>query len=117
MPGQKTPDTTAKFSERRTRLPASAHNAPQAARPMLVADEPDSVDERWDAFLAAVAEHLCCEAGLGPPAWRHGPPRHLPEFWFAGGCFDFDRARTIATTPTAFDRHGVWLPRDEPVVV
>jgi hypothetical protein len=25
MPGQKTPDTTAHFSERRTRLPASAH--------------------------------------------------------------------------------------------
>ena len=25
MPGQKTPDTTATFSERRTRLPASAH--------------------------------------------------------------------------------------------
>ena len=92
-------------------------DANQSERAALVAAEPDSVDPHWDAFVAALAEHLCSEAAVDPPTWTRKPGRHLDEMWFAGGCFEFDRARTIATTPSAFWRHGIWLPRDELTVV
>ena len=39
-------------------------------RPSLLRDEPSLVgDERWDALLAALAEHLAAEHDLAPPAW------------------------------------------------
>lgn len=92
-------------------------DAIRSERAALVAAEPDSVAPHWDAFVAALAEHLCIEAAIEPPKWTSEPGRYLDEIWFAGGCFDFDRARTIATTPSAFWRHGIWLPRDELTVV
>ena len=85
--------------------------------PALVAVEPEPIDPRWDALVAALAEHLSVEAGFDPPAWTQKPRRFLTERWFAGGCFEFDRARTVATTPSAFARRGVWLPQDELAVV
>ena len=82
-------------------------------RPALVAAEPEPINGRWDAFTAALTEHLSTRAGLKPPAWTQQRRRFLAEHWFAGGCFDFDRARTLNTTPAAFARHGIWLPKDE----
>lgn len=92
-------------------------HATNSERTALVAAEPDPIDARWDAFAAALAEHLCIEAALEPPQWTANPSRHLDRAWFAGGCFEFDEARVIATTPPAFRRHGVWLPRSELAVV
>lgn len=92
-------------------------HATNSERTELIAAEPDPIDARWDAFVAALAEHLCSEAALQPPSWTGDPSRHLDSSWFAGGCFDFDEARVIATTPPAFRRHGVWLPRSELTVV
>ena len=38
------------------------------AQPALLMDDPPSVgDERWDALLAAVAEHLAAKHDLAPP--------------------------------------------------
>lgn len=82
----------------------------------LVGREPASVDQRWDAFLAAYVEHRCIEDGLEPPAWTQQRGRHLRTFWYAGGCHDYDRVRTIVTTPIAFEVHGIWIPREELVV-
>ncbi|WP_419932247.1 hypothetical protein [Candidatus Poriferisodalis sp.] len=88
------------------------HTAAQV-HPTLVAVGPLPIDVRWNALVAAFAEHLSLEAETDPPAWTQHPSRFLSDCWFAGGCFGFDRARTVAATPSAFGRHGVWLPQDE----
>ena len=93
------------------------HSAHPHRRRSLVAAEPESIDDRWDAFCAAYAEHLCTEHKLAVPAWTQKPDRYLGSFWFAGGCFAFDRARTVMTTPQLFRAHGIWFPRDELTVV
>lgn len=42
----------------------------------LLSAEPASVgDERWDALLTALAEHLCALHDLAPPAWTDGRVR------------------------------------------
>ena len=86
-------------------------------RSALVAVEPERFDPRWDAFLAALAEHLCEESGLDAPPWTQDAGRWLSEHWHAGGCFAHDHGRSVAQTPRAFDGHGIWLPADELVVV
>lgn len=86
-------------------------------RSALVGREPGRIDARWDAFLAAYAEHRCICDGIDPPAWALRPERHLPTFWYAGGCHDYDRVRTIVTTPVTFEAHGIWFPREELAVV
>ena len=90
---------------------------PVEQRLALVSREPDNVDLRWDAFLAAYVEHRCIEDGIEPPAWTRQRERHLRAFWYAGGCHDYDRVRTIVTTPIAFEAHGIWIPRAELTVV
>ena len=92
-------------------------DTPVEQRRALVCRAPDSVDERWDAFLAAYVEHRCIEAGIEPPAWTLQRERHLRAFWYAGGCHDYDRVRTIVTTPITFEAHGIWIPREELTVV
>ena len=43
---------------------------PQHIQMALLVDEPPSVgDERWDALLAALAEHLAAKHDLAPPGW------------------------------------------------
>ncbi len=86
-------------------------------RAALIADEPELFDPRWDAFLAAYAEHLARSAAITPPSWTSSKRRILPDFWYAGGCYAFDRVRTVVTTPGAFEEHGVWFPRSELAVV
>lgn len=92
-------------------------DAEPAERTALIAPEPELFDPRWDAFLAAYAEHLARSAAMPPPSWTSAKHRFLSSFWYAGGCYAFDRVRTIVTTPGAFEEHGVWLPRSELAVV
>jgi hypothetical protein len=41
-----------------------------AVQPSLLRDEPPGTgDERWDALLAALAEHLAAQHDLAPPEW------------------------------------------------
>lgn len=86
-------------------------------RAALVDIEPELFDPNWDAFLAAYVAHLCDQDGIEPPAWVLDDSRFLPSFWFAGGCFPFDRQRTLFTTPAAFRARGIWLPDEELLVV
>lgn len=86
-------------------------------RSALVDTEPELFDPDWDAFLAAYIAHLCDQDSIEPPAWVLDESRFLPSFWFAGGCFPFDRQRTLFTTPAAFRARGVWLPAEELLVV
>ena len=92
-------------------------HATAAERVVLLAEEPELFDARWDAFLAAYAEHLAHDAGLEAPGWVSGPRRYLSEFWFPGRRFARERAATTLATPAAFEAHGIWFPERELEVV
>jgi hypothetical protein len=54
---------------------------PAEAQPSLVEDEPTPIgNERWDALLAALAEHLAAQYDLAPPNWTE--LRVLRRPWF-----------------------------------
>ncbi|HWL45406.1 MAG TPA: hypothetical protein VNQ73_20860 [Ilumatobacter sp.] len=90
-----------------------------ADRPGLIADEPPALDPRWDAFLAAYAEHLSWHLGVAAPDWVFQPGRYLPSMWFAGAPPTMRAARVEAVvhSPAAFEAHGVLLPARELAVV
>jgi len=73
----------------------------------LVRDEPQGVgDERWDALLAALAEHLYARHDLAPPAWAES--RVLRRPWFPAP-LAIQRADELVRAPAAFRKHGVCL--------
>lgn len=82
-------------------------DTPADSRRALVRDEPERLDPRWDAFLAAYTERLCRQDGIEPPAWVFGAGRHLRRCWYPGGCHNYDRVRTVVTTLGAFEAHGI----------
>jgi hypothetical protein len=54
---------------------------PEDVQLSLLRDEPPPTgDERWDALLAAVAEHLAAQHDLAPPEWAE--TRVLQQPWF-----------------------------------
>ena len=80
---------------------------PSAAQSRLVEDEPEPVgDERWDALLAALAEHLNAQRDLAPPAWADG--RVLRRAWFPAE-LAIQRADALMWAPASFRKHGVYL--------
>ncbi len=82
-----------------------------ATRFGLLAQEPAGTgDERWDVFLAALAEHLAARDGRGAPSWVES--RSLRRFWFP---FNTRAARVDAVVhaPAAFRRRGVYLAAQE----
>jgi hypothetical protein len=84
---------------------------PVDSRHMLLAAEPAGTgDERWDVFLAALAEHLAARDGRGAPAWAES--RSLRRFWFP---FNTRAARVDALVhaPAAFRRRGVYVAPQE----
>jgi hypothetical protein len=66
-------------------------------------------DERFDAFLGALAEHLALRCELDRPAWSVEPDRFLERFWFVSEVRGF-RAISLAQAPAAFRRRGVFIP-------
>lgn len=73
----------------------------------LLQAAPDLVgDERWDVLLAALAEHLCAQHDLAPPAWCE--PRVLRRAWFPAE-LPTQRADALVWAPAAFRKHGVFL--------
>ena len=84
---------------------------PVGQRLTLLADEPGSTgDERWDVFLAALAEHVAARDGRRAPGWAEG--RSLRRFWFP---FNTRAARVdaIVHAPAAFRRRGVFVAPEE----
>ena len=84
---------------------------PVDARSELLEREPRSVgDERWDVFLAALAEHLSARDGRGAPSWAEG--RALRQFWFPFNT-PAARADAVVRAPAAFRRRGVFVAAHE----
>ena len=86
-------------------------------RIVLVEQEPEPFDQRWDAFLAAYAEHLCHRAGGRMPDWTQHESRYLKQMWWAGDPFKFERGSIILDTPASFEVHGIWIDERELRVV
>lgn len=77
---------------------------------LLTAEPPSTGDERWDVFLAALAEHLAARDDRGPPAWA--ADRRLAVFWFP---FDSAAARVDALVhaPASFRSRGIFVAPGE----
>ncbi|MDG4832762.1 hypothetical protein O7627_26160 [Solwaraspora sp. WMMD1047] len=80
---------------------------PVDTRVGLLQDEPGPTgDARWDALLAALAEHLLAQADLAPPTWAE--TRVLRRAWFPAE-LAIHRADALAWAPAGFRKHGVYL--------
>jgi hypothetical protein len=77
---------------------------------LLGVEPPSTGDERWDVFLAALAEHLAARDGRGAPSWADG--RTLRRLWFP---FNTRAARVdaLVDAPAAFRRRGVYVAAQE----
>jgi hypothetical protein len=86
------------------------HETSPDRRSLLVLEPDGTGDERWDAFLAALAEHLDARDGKSAPAWADS--RRLRCFWFP---FDTPAARADALvhSPVSFRSRGIFIsPRE-----
>jgi hypothetical protein len=84
---------------------------PVDERGALLDDEPPTTtEERWDVFLAALAEHLAMQDDRSAPAWSGA--RRLSVFWFP---FNTPAARVDAVVhaPAAFRRRGIFVAPQE----
>ena len=81
-------------------------------RAALTALAPAPIDSRYDALLAAVAEHHLSHGRLPVPAWVNEPGRFLDEVWFVDDVPALHETAR-AQTPKAFARHGVFLAASE----
>lgn len=81
-------------------------------RMRLVQDEPAWVEagpgEPLNAYLAAIAESVCIEAGLPVPAWTCSPCRFLEVPWFAGGLESL-KATLLVESPVPFRRRNLFV--------
>jgi hypothetical protein len=78
----------------------------------MVQDESERLG--WDrppdirAYLAAVTETLCREAGLTPPNWTHKPDYFLKEPWFAGHLENL-KVILLVESPIPFRRRNLFV--------
>jgi hypothetical protein len=82
--------------------------APARRAPMVAVEPGPTGDKRWDAMLAAAAEHLCYHHGLPVPAWSVDPTRFLERWWFVSP-YRSVHASALVGTPAAFANRGVFI--------
>ena len=84
---------------------------PPVERLRLLAEAPATTgDERWDTFLAALAEYLAARDGRGTPEWVGFRP--LRRFWFPFNT-RAARADAIVHAPAAFRSRGIYVSPQE----
>jgi len=79
-----------------------------AGRRARIEDDPGiSNDQKLDALIGAIGEHLCHRWQLGiPPAWTEHPDRFLNHFWFFGE--ENDKAEFLRDSPSAYRRRMIF---------
>jgi len=84
----------------------------RAGKIALVHEEPPTTgDARFDAALAGIAELFTGESAIAAPTWVDGPGRFVEPWWFLASRPAF-HAYTLAHTPAALARHGVFMARE-----
>jgi hypothetical protein len=82
-------------------------------RTTLIAERPDLTgDPRFDAYLAALAEHFAIHYQLPIPRWVNEPERFLEQWWFPTQ-FKSLHAQAIVESPAAFRRRGIFVDKTE----
>lgn len=77
---------------------------------LCVTPPPLTGDPRFDAAVAAVADHHLSSSNLPVPAWVLEPQRTLAEPWVPD---PYAGPSVAAETPEALQRHGVLLAERE----
>ncbi len=102
---------TAETADHRWRLIAEfleeyRHEPVDQRADLLVEEPPSTGDDRWDVFLAALAEHVAVRDGRGVASWA--AHRRLAEFWFP---FNTAAARVDAVVhaPASFRSRGIFV--------
>jgi hypothetical protein len=84
---------------------------PRVERLRLLEQPPQSTgDQRWDAFLVALAEHLAARDGCGAPDWVDFRP--LKRLWFPFNTAAA-RADAIVHAPASFRSRGIFVSPHE----
>ncbi|MHB8451884.1 MAG: hypothetical protein ACYDAQ_15770 [Mycobacteriales bacterium] len=86
------------------------HEPPKAQLALLAPEPLETGDERWDVFLAALAEHLAARVDRAAPGWAEH--RTLRTFWFPFNT-RAARADALVNSPAAFRRRGVFIAPQE----
>lgn len=82
-----------------------------AAALSLVDTEPHLTGlQRFDALLAAIAEHVTSRFGAPGPRWAENTDRFLTTPWWVSS-LPSARVQALAGTPAAFRRRGIYLDR------
>ncbi len=93
-------------------LPRRFHQLGVAEQRSVLATAPKLTGTRWDALLAAVAEHIAWLHDHPPPEWVDEPERFLDETWVLAKTRQI-RLESLMYAPPAFLRHGaIPDPRD-----
>jgi hypothetical protein len=78
-----------------------------------IADEPRLLDDdRVNALLAAVAEHLAFHRNIATPAWCQGTHRFLDTAWFPVDLPSI-RIRALVSSPASFWRRLIFIDRSD----
>lgn len=81
-------------------------------RSNLIAEPPNfTSSRRFDAYLAALAEHLAYHYNLPCPSWAQEPERFLDQWWFTTSAQSL-HALALATSPASFRRRGIFIRPD-----
>ena len=89
-------------------LPRRFHElTPELRRKALVRPAPSTGWPDWDAYLAAVVEHIAMLHDLEPPEWTQRPELFLDTPWVTTSN-SIIRTRSLLYPPPAFARHGVF---------
>ncbi len=79
----------------------------------LVTNAPRATgDRRFDALLAAVAEHVCVRSGVRVPTGGLDSSRFLDEAWWVSD-LPSARIQALVHTPASFRRRGVMIDRHD----
>jgi hypothetical protein len=96
----------------RSFLAGFCHSPPHNRQAMLDPEPILTGKPRWDAYLAAAAEHLAKRWLHHVPDWVDAPCRFLSEDWFPGGSGPALHEIYRAESPAPFSRRRIWTERE-----